>query len=282
MKIQETGGAQTLHNKKQKKRARKFKILLFWIKLILVLVLSTAAIGLIALSPIFNITGIEVLGGSHYPSDSITDLSGVVKGINGFKNIGGSPNHILELRYGQAEERILKNCPYIKNVRVKFVLPGKVAITLTERSPMGIVPYLGTSLLIDEEGYVLETVKNDEGNSLPLIKGLKFGNYELGQMLPTEEPENLEKAIALLKTVKASDAEGAFKLAAAVKWVDVGDLKKVCLFIDSRIVVNLGDLQDLDYRIRATKQILLKNIKKEEKGLLDFSMSENPVFIPEK
>jgi len=40
-------------------------------------------------------------------------------------------------------------------------------------------------------------------------------------------------------------------------------------------------LENLNYRISVLKHVLLKNLKKEDKGLLDFTVGQNPVFMPD-
>ena len=52
------------------------------------------------------------------------------------------------------------------------------------------------------------------------------------------------------------------------------------MFVDSRLVANYGDLYDISYRIKMSKQIIQKNIDKNEKGILDFTKGDYPVFIP--
>jgi cell division protein FtsQ len=156
-----------------------------------------------------------------------------------------------------------------------------VKINFIEREPVGCVPYLGSNLIVDNESYVLDIIKDMPPHNLPIIKGLRFNNYELGQKLSTENPESLNAVITILDVIKTSDKKDRFKLLDIINSIDVGDLKKIIFLIDSRIVLNLGDIEELEYKIAATKQILLKNVKKEDKGLLDFTIGENPTFIPD-
>jgi cell division protein FtsQ len=59
-------------------------------------------------------------------------------------------------------------------------------------------------------------------------------------------------------------------------------MKRICIQLDSRILVNLGDLQDLDYRMAFLKEILLEKLNKNDKGTLNFTTGESPEFIPDK
>jgi cell division protein FtsQ len=263
-------------------RHNKSKNIYKWLKSILIFALFTAILVLVGLSPAFNIKSIEVSGNKHYDSQDIVDVTDITIGSNGFRTIGSSLFNILTLRYGNAEKLILKARPYVKEVKVKFLPPSKVKIDLIERNPVAVVPYYGTGLIIDNEGYILGTEPAEERSGLPIIVGLKFENFELGQPIKLDDQLCLTQAFSVIKAVSESDKDDNFKIGELIESIDVSDENKVCLFIDSRIVVNLGNLKDLDYRIRLLKQLFLKNIKEEDKGLLDFTTGENVVFIPDK
>jgi len=268
--------------KKPGKTKKKFKRGRFWLKFILIIGLLSATLFLLAISPLFNIDGIEVKGNNHYSSAAIVEIADISTGSNGFKVIGKDLKSILSLRYGTAEKRILSSCPYIKDAEVRYAIPRKVYINIVERNPIGVIPYLGTSLLIDEEGYVLDTVKEPGKDKLITIKGFEFENYELGKKLVLENEYSLENAVDVMKAMEDSDKNDRFKILGLVEGVDVSDGENIRLFVDSRLVVNLGDLQDISYRIGVVKEILQKNLKKKERGLLDFTTGENPIFTPEK
>ncbi|NSW90510.1 MAG: FtsQ-type POTRA domain-containing protein [Firmicutes bacterium] len=261
---------------KEKRKRKKKKL-----KYIMIFVLLVTAMVLLGMSSIFNISRIHVSGVKYCTDEDVITASGIIKGTNGFKSIGGNLRNFLFLRYGQAEANILNKCPYIKNVTVKYILPDKVLIHVEEREPFVLIPYIGAFLLIDREGYVLKTVDYKEKFSLPLAKGVKFTNYEIGQALKIENKENFDKLIILIDTLTEEEKNDNFKLMDYIDTIDVSDINNIYLFVDSRLVVNYGDLYDLNYRIRAFKQIFYKNINKKEKGMLDFTVGDYPVFIPE-
>jgi len=258
----------------------RFKKAYLWLKFLLIFALTVAILVLTALSPLFNISSIEVIGNGHYEERDIVEASGIVAGSNGFKTIGNSFINFFTLRYGNAEERILKLLPYIKDVEARFIIPSTVRINVSERKPMAAVPYLGTNLIIDDEGYVLDTVVNSD-SGLPAVKGLKFEDFELGQALKVDNRKSLDQVIKLMKAIYDSDMNDKFKLGEIIDSIDASAEDKICVFIDSRIVANLGSLENLNYRISVLKHVLLKNLKKEDKGLLDFTVGQNPVFMPD-
>lgn len=281
MRVQTINEDLELRKKKRRKNQRAIKRFVFLLKFILTTGLLVATIILLALSPLFSINRIEVRGAVHYTEENLISLSGVIKGENGFRQVGSSPGSILTLRAGNAEKAIRKGCPYIKTVKVRYILPGSMVIDVEERNAAATVPFMGTSLLIDRDGLVLETISPDAGQKLPSIKGLRFKSYELGKKLEYENPEALEAAFNVLDEIQSVDKSEGGKLYDKVDSVDVSDLNAMVLSLESRIRVNLGDIQDLNYKLSSTKTIFEKNIKKADKGILDFTSGENPVFTPE-
>jgi len=273
---EESGGGARFRRKKNAGR------LISRLKFLLSAALVTAAFILLALSPLFNIRSIQVNGNRHYKAEEIIDISGVITGANGFKTIGSSVPDLFRLRYGKAEEALVKNCPYIKNATVRYVIPSNIVINIVEREPFMVVPYLGTNLVTDEEGVVLDTAENADKSGLPCVKGLTFGQFNLGQALKTDDPEVLRTSIRVISAIRDSDGENGFNFLRLVKYIDASNTNGIFLFVDSRLTVNLGDMQDLNYKISFLKQIYAKNLKKSDRGYLDFTNRKSPSFVPEE
>mgnify|MGYP000949124890 CR=1 FL=1 len=261
------------NNDNIKKRKRKLEFILTSFLFIIVLVLFV-------MSPIFNVSNVSVYGNNHYTAQEIVKASEVVTGVNGFTDIGGTYKHYISLRYGQAEKKIIGKCPYIEEVSVKYSVPSKVIIQVKERNPIVLIPYLGSYLLVDRNGYVVDIINSDNKFNLPNIKGIKFKEYEIGHCLKIENKESFEELIILIDTLTEEDKSDTFKIAEIIDTIDISDSNNIYFFIDSRLVVNIGGLDELNYKIKSLKQIYFKNISKEEKGFLDFTAGEHPVFIP--
>ena len=267
---------------KNYKKLRKRQIIIGRrLKFILLFILISIFLILLALSPIFNIRNIEVRGNRHYKSEDIINTSGIIKGINGFKIIGSSIGNILLLRDGYAEQALQKYYPYIKKVVVKYKIPGKIEIDVIERDPLCIVPFLGTNLVMDREGYIVDTVENLNDIGLPQVRGLKFKEFKLGQALNPANPEVMYASIKVIDLLLENDRNDEFKIMKLVNYIDASDLKRIILSVDSRIIVNIGDQQDLNYKINFLKQIYSKNLKKDDRGYLDFTNRKYPSFIPQ-
>lgn len=282
MKIQESSREYRYTGKKNINKKKKVKRIIFWIKFSIISSLTITSIVLLLLSPLFNIKTIEVRGSKHYKEDDLIEASDLEFGANGFRTIGSSLGNILKFRYGNAEKKILEGRPYIKSAEARYILPDKIVINIVERNPAGVVPFYGSYLIVDNESYVLESLDKIDGYSLPLIKGLDFESFELGQALMLEDYEKFQSAMKITEEIAKSDQADDFKLLEKIDYIDISNPARVLLLYESRIIVNLGDLTDLSYRLDFLKQVLHKNLKKNEKGYLDFTTGENPSFMPEE
>jgi len=279
MKLRRIKDVQEPSHKKHKSK-RKLKRILLWLKTVLITVLLTTTVIYTALSPLFNIDRTVVQGNAHYDSQTLIKVSGIVEGVNGFRQLFIEPGKFYYLRIGSAEGAIMESCPFIKSVKVRFIIPSTASIVVKERVASAVLSMNGTSLLIDREGYLLEINPDLNKLDLPVIKGIELDTYKPGMKLSLQK-DVLESAFLLFDTISKIDDNNADKLLPSVDFVDVADMHNVSFLLQSRILVNLGKFEDLNYKINAVLTIFNKSIKKDERGKLDFSTDENPVFTPE-
>lgn len=284
MKVRRKKDVQKPSHKKYKSK-KKLKRVLLWIKSILVASLLVITVVYTALSPYFNVNKMVVKGADRYDHQTLIAASGVNVGDNGFRQIFSNPEKFYFLRFGFAEKAVMERCPYIKSVKVRFVIPSTVSIEVKEREAAAVLSLTGTSILIDREGYLLEIIpdleKPDlEKPDLPVIQGIKIEAFTLGKKI-NEQEEALLTAFNVFDTIKEMDSRNTDKLLPSVDYIDVGDIYNISLSLQSRVLVNLGEPEDLNYKINAVQTIFTKNIKKNERGKLDFSSDGNPVFTLE-
>ncbi|MDP4092172.1 MAG: FtsQ-type POTRA domain-containing protein [Bacillota bacterium] len=259
----------------KKKIKKKHK----WLKSFIVIIFLAVLLVILALSPLFKITRIDVQGSHRYSNSDIIAASGIETGKNAFKTIGNSFKGIFLFRYKDGENKILSSYPYIKSATIRLHLPGIFKIEIVERTPAFIIPYLGTNLLVDREQYVADAINKTENLHLPSLKGLEFNGYKPGQKLDIKNQEAFDLSVQLMNALEASDKNDAFKISKIVNYIDASDTGNIKIMLDSRILVNLGKLDDLNYRILFLREVYVKHIKKTDKGSLDFT-SSNPEFAP--
>jgi len=267
-------------NKRTKAKKKPGKLFTL-IKYVFIALLIISALVCAALSPLFNIKKVEVTGAVHYNNKMFMSLFEASIGENGFRKMGLNPKSIITLRFTGIENELLKKYPYLKDIKIRFSLPSTVKIEVTERTPVVFVEYLGTSLILDSEMHVVDTISSAiRRTNLPEIKGLVFRDYVLGRKLDIENVEVLESVETIVNTISFHDKDSQQKLMDLITYIDFTDPRSVVLLLDSRILVKIGNLDDINYKISSLRSIYFGNIKETESGILDFTVGANPIFSP--
>lgn len=229
------------------KRSKKFIIFIF---LIFLFVLS--------MSPIFQIKMINVKGLHDISRDDILTLISVHEGDNIFL--------ISERKIKKA----VSSNDYIEDISIKKSFPSEVNIDVKERIVRGYVPFLGSYLYIDENGRVLD-IQENYTKALPLVNGLLFDNFKLGEILEVDNKKSLEVM------VKFSQLMVKYNLLEMAVYIDVSDPEEITAKVNN-VNIKFGNQYDLDEKIRTMAEII-KTIPKEDKGTLDLSDLNKPIVF---
>ena len=219
-----------------------------------------AALGLVViigllLSPIFALKSIAAEGASHYSTAELCEKIGLSKGDN-----------ILFFGRGRAA-KTLEEDPYIADAKLSLRLPDTIVIKVKERKVRGYVPYMGAYLYIDEGGRVLD-VQEACREALPMVKGLEFTNFTLGEVVPVENPEALDVVLNISQLMEK------YELLDLVVEIDVSNPKSIHAYVN-QVEILLGEMENGDTKIRYMAEIM-KTIPKEDRGTLDLSALDKP------
>ena len=232
-------------SKKQRKRNRLVKRIKRVVKAIILLGLIIGAIVFATCSPIFNITGIEVLNNSMVPSDTIISLSGIQKNENIFRFISTKVSNNI------------KQNAYIEEVHIKRVLPNKVQIEVTEREPKFSIPVLGEFAYMSTQGYILQITQNEL--DLPIIYGLQTAeeNIIAGNRIAETDLTSLE---TILRIMNAMNDSG---LSEKVTSIDISTKNDYSIYMqEEKKTIYLGDGSNL-----SNKMLYVLAILEEEKDI---------------
>lgn len=224
-------------------------------KLILGLALVLVLIIGLLLSPVFALKNVVAEGASHYDTAQLCRMIGLSEGDN-----------ILFFGKGKAA-RTLEKDPYIADAKLSMRVPDTIVIEVMERKVRGYVPYMGAYLYIDEAGRVLD-VQEACREALPLVKGLDFGNFTLGEVIPVKNEE------ALSVMLNFSQLMEKYELLDMVVEIDVSNAENVYAYVN-QVQIILGDMENGDTKIRYMAEIM-KTIPEEDRGTLDLSALDKP------
>lgn len=230
----------------------------FSIYLLMTISIIAFSLILLMLCPWFNVTHTEITGLDNLNETQILADLNLNKTVN-----------IIAFNKHSAKNKLKKN-PYIESVEIKKVFPSKLNIQIKERKICGYIPYLNSFLYIDDEGRVID-VQSVYTKKLPLLVGLQFNSFTLGEKLETENE------IAFNTLVHLSGIMTKYDVLEDVVKVDVSDSDNMRLFVNN-IDVRLGPFKDLDWKISRLKEII-KTIPPEDKGFLYIDdKNKNPRF----
>lgn len=206
---------------------------------------------IILLLPIWNVSLIDVENNNYYTKEEILEASKLQEGM-----------HILSMRKKQAISKI-KALPYIKNVTIVYRFPGKLTITVDEVEHIGYVPFFGTYLSLDAGGQVIAQVNEKKGD-LPVIEGLIFDEFKIGDKLVIQNEDNFLTAVEIIRSLKK------YNFTANVKTIDLTDIDEIHLYVEKLDVI-IGNMRDFDKKI----EWLIQTHKHYAMGVLDLSYIEH-------
>lgn len=250
------------------------------LKVIFIIIIFTGAFAAVMFfSPLLLLSDIQVNELTHYTADDIIRISGLEKGENALRYLGGSIKSLLRLRMEKAESQV-ENLPWVKSAEIKYYFPNTVQINITERNAIAWIRHMSNFLLIDEEGYVME-VASALNETYPEIRGVQLNKFSLGQKIETEKPEKIDGLVQLLQSLEQVDQGPYLKLGEVLDWVDFLEEKELYLSLDERITAKIELDDKLTYRLSYLKELYYNYIKPEEKGMIDFFDEKYARFIAE-
>lgn len=223
-------------------------------------VLITAAFLLILIagllfSPLFAVKEITAEGAKHYTTSQLAEMIGLSKGDN-------------LIFFGKSKAaKTLKKDPYIEKAKVSMKLPDTMVITVTERKVRGYVPYMGAYLYIDEAGRVLD-VQDSCPEALPLVKGLEFGHFTKGEVIPVENEKALDVVLQISQLMEK------YELLDLVVEIDVSNPENIYAYVN-QVQIVMGSMENGDTKIRYMAEIM-HTIPEEDRGVLDLSTLDDP------
>ena len=255
----------------------------------LISVLSVVIAMMMGLSVFFKVDRITVSGAQSYPAWTIVENSGIEKGDN-----------LLTFSRARAVSQILANLPYVKDVRIGIKLPDTVNIEVKETDvAYAIKDDQGTWWLINSDAKVVEMINNSRASSYTQVLGVtlsapKVGDIGIATELQQDQTASAEEATGeteatteTMATVPVSIVSGAQRLETAKEIlkalednaivgeaasVDVSDIENIELWYGSRYQVELGDSENLPYKVACMYDAILQ-MSDYETGVLDVSFT---------
>ena len=220
---------------------------------------------IIFLTGIFNISSIEVTGLQTLTREEIIRNSGITYGKNIF------------LFSEKTSMRGIFKDPFVKLIKIDRKLPNRISINIVERIPGFKLPYVGSYVILDEEGVVLEVLPiGGRDVELPIVDGLIFNDFKVGEKLNIQNKSAFDTLMKIVVEIRPSG------LLQGMEKIDITDINSVSLSFDDGNTILMGEPVDVAYKLAFAKSILQDIKQKNRKGVIDLSNKGDPVFRPKK
>jgi cell division protein FtsQ len=229
--------------------------------LMLMAMLGLAAIAVVIGLNVFRIRNIDVKGNDTVSAQSIIALSGISVGENIFK-----------ANLPQARRNI-ESDPLLEVLGISRVFPDGISIEIRQRIPHGAIAYLGSYVIIDEKGFVLDVRDSLPAGQYPLVTGIEIQPSEKGKPLAGVDGVQLKTMYDLLTALYDN------KAMQYVSEANLGNGGDIRLLTGEGMVIDLGKPTDLDRKAQwiACSVPELRS-RGYTSGVLYITGADNPVY----
>ena len=244
--------------------------------LVQLLTLTAVVLALImGLSVFFKVENVVVHGAEVYSPWAIREASGISEGDN-----------LLTFSRARANGQIQAKLPYVNKSRIGIKLPDTVNIYIEETSvAYAIQAEDGIWWLMNSDGRLVEQIDSGSANKHTKVLGVTITGPvvneqavatenvpdqtdAMGEIIPVTVTgaQRLRAVLQILSALEANDIVGD---AASV---DVTTLSAIELWYGTRYQVNLGDSENMDYKIACMYDVILQ-LSNYQTGKLDCSFT---------
>jgi len=252
----------TKKSKKKNKTKKFFALLLFWALILVILIVIGVCIYYIFTSDSLKLNSIKVENAEYYTEEQVVKVANVPKDSN-----------MLFIRRGKVKDKILKELPYIEEVKIKIGKEGILRLILTERTSKYVVNNKETNeyVRVDKHGIMLEKVNAEDilPEEMPLF-GLSLDkNEEVGKSIPETEYKKIQRFEQIHKAYLNENIDSKVT---SVKFEN----SRIILTLDYKTEVVTEISENLAYKMKFLKEIL-KEVSGRG-GRIDLTLA-NPTFV---
>ena len=170
--------------------------------------------------------------------------------------------NLLFFNTRSARRRVLENL-YISEVTFRRDLPGRLYVNVRERRLAAFVEHApGSFLYIDEQGRVLE-VRSFTNQSLPIVEGLNFTRFTLGEVLEVADSTAFRIVTEYARLLYRHG------LVYRVSHINVSDTANTRILVGN-VEFNVGGISDAEMKVRIIAGMLDEMPEAElARGLVD-------------
>jgi cell division septal protein FtsQ len=221
----------------------------FRILLIVTTILTLTII--LMVSPVFQVKNIIITGNYRVTEQEIIRLAGLQYEGN-----------IFAFSKRRASKNIMQNL-FVEDVEITTsILRREIKILIDERVLRGYIEHAhGMYLHIDENGRVLDN-KTYYTQDLPIIVGLQFESFQVGEVLEVNNPKSFETIVLLNELLAIHD------MGSHIVRINVEEPNEITMYVDN-VFIRFGSMDDAEEKILILKAVMENMPNKEMRWILD-------------
>ena len=239
-------------------RKKRGKMTLYYVLIGIVLV---AAVSILSVTVLFNISSFQVTGQTSYTEDEIIAASGIDIGDN-----------LLRINIGNAEEQIVTKLVYIDSAKISRGFPNRLVIAVEPAHPALSFLGSGSFYVISERGRLLEI--GQISADCPVVKGFfPASDSVIGSQLQDDSEGRMSIALQMIDYMQQHGLHEHCE-------IDLTDTLNITITYDNRIEMELGSSTRLDDKFYHASLLLRDEIAPAERCTLILSNPDRVVKRP--
>lgn len=244
------------YRRKKKNSGTASGILLFLVVITIVVMLS--------MTVFFNIETVKVTGASNYTAEEIIAASGLTPESN-----------LIRLNGEKCSNNILQKLVYIEEAEISRSFPSTLVINVTASVPEANFITDSGTLLISSGGKVLDKLPEPRAGLVSFFGTEPDYSLVPGDKFASSDELKTSSVYKLLDALKARSDEKITK-------VDITDNGNITYLYDNRITVEMGSINDLEYKLDFSGEIIKKKIGEKTEGVLTILSDSNRASFLDK
>ncbi|MEF9983105.1 MAG: FtsQ-type POTRA domain-containing protein [Oscillospiraceae bacterium] len=283
---------QSENRKEVRKRYVKYRLYY------LIFFLVFAAISFyLATTKFFMIESVDVSGTNKYSKAEIIEFANIKIGTNLFK-----------VDKKKIKKEMIEKYEYIEDVNVKVAFPPSIIFEIKQAEPFALVKDSDDYLLVSEKWRILERTAEPVTTRMPIVMGMStstkssveakaendknaqtaaaeseinsdeeeqlsvqksnfsidksIGQAQPGEYLSKENNETLAMLTSLLEAFEKTDFKDVTK-------IDISDRLNMKIVYQDRLLINLGNVDNLEYKLNFIKKIKEFDEESNFEGVVD-------------
>ncbi len=209
-----------------------------------VLVVLLVVIGVIvtlSMTVLFNIRKIQVTGDAKmYSAEEIAAATGISAGDN-----------MMRIDIEEAEKRALTSLLYVEEISITRQFPDTLLIDVQKCNPTYNIVYEHGTLIVSEFGKILENSMNRQ-EDLITINGYDPFEPAPGTWMISEDERDNKIMSAFMNIISGTELE------TPIVAVDMTAAHNIIVNFDNRIEFDMGNWDEIDYKITFAQYIISK------------------------